>query len=305
MPSSSVNKQTVIPSLFLVVKFITIAISAVLAIIDSYFTAIMTTRCLIEYHFPVCPIILIMILAFISFIMFVWCFIVLIFQDPGSVVKDLERRGVLKQIRENNIPANLRHLQICEKCKIPRPPLSNHCNRCGLCFLHHEFHSDLFGRCIADKTFKASVLICFWGALFGLCLFSLNAALVFYEACRWPFLLMSYAVWLTTLLFANVVVTLMEKRIDPSFYDRKYRKNGRKIGIRKIFEAFGERWWQKMIPRQIDCTSLAWPGVNWDFCATDKDENEDEDHETETETETETAEIVKRKAKISIRKKDW
>jgi hypothetical protein len=45
-------------------------------------------------------------------------------------------------------------------------------------------------------------------------------------------------------------------------------------------------------------SSLACPGLIWDFCETDEDENQD--HETETET----VEIVKRKEKTSIRKKD-
>jgi hypothetical protein len=277
MPLSSVNKQIAISSPCLVAKFIIIAIFVVLAIIDYYFTSRMTTKCLIQYHFRVAPIRFILILAFISFLMSVWCFFVLIFQDPGSAVKDLERRGVLKQIRENKSPANLRHLRLCKKCEIPHPPLSCHCNRCGLCFLHHEIHSDLFGRCIADKTFKAYVLICFWGGIFGLFLFSLNAALVRYDGRRWPFLLMSYSVWFTALLFANLVSTLMEERIDASFYDRKLRRSGRKIGIREIIESFGESWWQKIIPRQIDCTSLAWPGVIWDFCEADQDQ----DNETE------------------------
>jgi hypothetical protein len=60
--------------------------------------------------------------------------------------------------------------------------------------------------------------------------------------------------------------------MDPDM-DRPVGRSpgGRGLFSHPIFETFGERWWQKMIPRQIDCTSLAWPGVIWVFCGTEKD----------------------------------
>jgi hypothetical protein len=265
MVSFSSKREPFIPFRIVVLEFIGFGIFIILTIIDYYFTIMMSLNWFIVHHFPIFPIIT-MILTFISFLMFFWCFILLIFSDPGTVAKDLERRGFLKQIRAKKIPHNLQHLPICKKCKLPYPPLSHHCLRCGNCFLHHECHSNLWGRCIADKTFKAYILMFFWSGISGLFLFCLNTVLVFYDRTFVTFLFLIYSGWFTILLFAKGAVTLMENRNDRTFYDRKLRKRGRKIGTFEIFQTFGEKWWQKIIPRQINCTSFAWPRINWDCC---------------------------------------
>jgi uncharacterized membrane protein len=51
---------------------------------------------------------------------------------------------------------------------------------------------------------------------------------------------------------------------DFSAYDILTRRPGRSIDWKTKFGAFGEKWWQRFIPIQSGCTSLAWPGIDWD-----------------------------------------
>jgi hypothetical protein len=248
----------------LIAAWLTVSVIIVLTMIVYSFTIAFTTLWLIAYQVSSTFISFALSLSLISLFMCFWCFFVMLFSDPGTVAADLERRGLLKAIRANSIPANLRHLPLCKKCQVPRPPLSHHCVHCGSCFLRRERHSQLWGRCIADNTFKASILMFVWGGISGTFLFLLNGALAFYDGHRFPFLVTGYSVSFGSLCFACAVVLLSGERIDVSYYDRQRRTSGRRIGIGEIIQTFGETWWQKMSPIQAKCTRFAWAGVDWD-----------------------------------------
>jgi hypothetical protein len=202
-------------------------------------------------------------LIMISILMHLWCWIVVIASDPGRVSDDLARRGLLDQTLHDDIPANLAHLPICQRCRLPTPPLSHHCQHCRQCFLRHHRHLHYCGCCVADKTFKAYLLFLLWGALGSLMMFALNIALSIVLRALWPLAPGVYAACYFAVSGARAFVVMLDGWTDASFYDRALRRAGRRVPLGEILRSFGDVWWRRCIPLQRECTALAWPGVDW------------------------------------------
>ena len=103
-----------------------------------------------------------------SFIMFMWCWLYASFTDPGYIENDLERKGLLRQIRQGEIPIGMQGLKICPKCNLPQPFRCYHCEECERCVLRHDHHCGVIGNCVGDKNFKAFILSFFYSFLFGI-----------------------------------------------------------------------------------------------------------------------------------------
>jgi hypothetical protein len=107
-------------------------------------------------------------------------------------------------------------------------------------------------------------LVFFWGGLAGIWLFAINTAVMLARGSPYVAIMMVFSLWFGALFLINGALLLAEERTDVSFYDRNLRRSGRKIGLKEVFSTFGEGWWQKICPRQTECTHLAWPGVDWE-----------------------------------------
>jgi hypothetical protein len=107
------------------------------------------------------------VLVLCAFSLWLWCWMTTVVGDPGSIERDLERRGILKRVQQGDIPMCLRHLPICRNSQLPHPPQAHCCAVCKACFLRHDHHCGVTGQCMADGNFKAFALSFFWGAVFG------------------------------------------------------------------------------------------------------------------------------------------
>jgi hypothetical protein len=193
--------------------------------------------------------------------MWLWASFTFLFSDPGKISIDLEQRGLLKPILHGVVPKGLRHLPLCPECLVPCPPQSRHCATCRCCFLRRDFHS-AFGCCVADRNFKAYFLCLFWGAFLCPAVFLFDFGIAI-DCLPLGFSLSLASVWVFWFFIYSAVVFLRRERKDMSRYDRLRMRPGLLVPFRELFDSFGEKWWQKLIPTQKAATKLAWPGVDW------------------------------------------
>jgi hypothetical protein len=191
--------------------------------------------------------------------MWIWCWVTVLFLEPGGVSQDLCRRGFSRK----SIPSNLAHLPLCHYCDVPLPPLAHHCHHCRSCFLRHQVHLSFARICVADRTFKAFFLSFLWGGIEGLIQFALNTFAIIFGHRAFALIAISSAS-VGVGFFAFAFSLLFEERRDTSFYDRATRRAGRKIPVSEVLQTFGNAWWEWITPLQFGCTHLAWLGVDWD-----------------------------------------
>lgn len=108
------------------------------------------------------------ILSIICFLMFIWCWISTAVSDPGRIVDDLKKRGLLEKVQRGEIPSSMKNLPICYICEVPMPPNSHHCDKCNSCMLSFDHHCGYIGNCIACKNIKSFHLSFYYGSIFGL-----------------------------------------------------------------------------------------------------------------------------------------
>jgi hypothetical protein len=186
-----------------------------------------------------------------------------LFSDPGRVSADLEDRGLLEPVLHGDIPKAMAHLPLCPHCSLPCPPQSHHCATCQCCLLRRDFHSS-FGRCVADRNFKAYFLNFFWGTLLGVATFVFNIGLCTGENNIFAsFGLMFASALLVVYFMVSGLLFLLTERKDASWYDRISMRSGRKVPVREIIDSFGDSCWKKLVPTQKTATKLAWPGIDW------------------------------------------
>jgi hypothetical protein len=186
-----------------------------------------------------------------------------LFSEPGRVSADLEERGLLEAVLHGDVPATMAHLPLCAQCSLPCPPQSHHCATCQCCLLRRDFHS-YFGRCIADRNFKAYCLNFFWGTLLAIAAFVFNIALCTNDHHIVVGFVLTFASALLVVYFmVSGLLFILTERKDVSWYDRISMRSGRKVPVWEIVDSFGDSCWKKVIPTQKTATKLAWPGVNW------------------------------------------
>jgi len=89
-------------------------------------------------------------IGFLNFMM-LWSHIIASYADPGFIL--------VTQKKSDDV--------ICKKCHSVRNERStHHCSKCGRCVLMMDHHCYWTNNCVAQNTFKAFVLFCFWTIIF-------------------------------------------------------------------------------------------------------------------------------------------
>jgi hypothetical protein len=202
----------------------------------------------------------------LCYFMWLWCWLIVITRDPGSIADDLCRRGVLSRVLQGDIPRCLRHLRLCATCHVPMPFHSCHCDECDCCYLRPDHHCAVTGQCVADKNFKSFVLSFFWGGLLGFLMFPASFAASIADtnalaralalAASFSWIVIGGLLWIAGFVFAG-------ENFRKTAAFRQIAGIGKTIGAAKFLQTFGKTWWQRLLPTQDAPTSLAWPGVDW------------------------------------------
>ncbi|OHT17281.1 DHHC zinc finger domain containing protein [Tritrichomonas foetus] len=199
------------------------------------------------------------------YLMWLWCWFVTILGDPGRVSDDLKNRGLLKRIQQGDIPYCLRHIPICMKCQLPKPPGCTHCNICGSCHLREDHHCGVTGQCIADKNFKAFILSFMYAGIMGLSCTPCSIYYYFYvdRMNVWSLILLIYSL-IMGLMIMGFGVSFCSGSVDEIAAIDKIHGRSKTVALSRLWSTFGENWWNRIIPVQKNSTELAWPGVNWE-----------------------------------------
>ena len=206
------------------------------------------------------------LISFIIFFMFLWCWIYTISSDPGRITDDLQQRGLLDEIKRGDIPFCLHKLPICEKCNIPMPPKSHHCNICHSCHLRYDHHCGVVGQCIADKNTKSFILSLLYSFLFA----AITSIVCFYYAFKLnshsfsDFDQSEILVFIVGFYCGILSLFLGSFSISMIFNEVVYLKDmNKKISFPNFVKLFGGRWYKMLTPLQEDSTCYAWPGIYW------------------------------------------
>ena len=203
----------------------------------------------------------------LTYIMFVWCWVYTASCDPGRTMDDLAARGLLEPVLRGDIPPCLRSLPICQKCMLPKPKGAEHCEDCDHCVLRYDHHCGVIGACIADKNLKSFVLTFFYAFFYGLvnCLFGIfsfsNGRQDALDVLGLVASIYSLVIGIALLGFgiSTVCEGMSSGEID------KVNGRTRRVRWNRYMMTFGDRWWKRVIPIQRETTFLAWPGVSWDM----------------------------------------
>jgi len=200
-------------------------------------------------------------------LMWTWCWLVAAISDPGRTEDDLNARGLLERVKQGDIPQCLRHLPICVKCQMPKPPLSHHCASCNACHLRMDHHCGVTGQCVADKNMKAFVLSFIYAFCLGLSMFiaGLGAMIMCGMKDTITVIIMVYSGMLGVLLLGFGASFIRSGMNGTGTIDKMSGNAGfGKLSFKKYMNSFGKTWVERLIPVQHFTTFLAWPGVNWE-----------------------------------------
>jgi hypothetical protein len=196
----------------------------------------------------------------ISFCLWIYCWVLLMFIDPGRVTDDLRRRGILRRVQLGDIPTFLQHLRICPECNVPCPIGSVHCSECGGCHLRWDHHCAFTGHCVADRNSKLFVISFFWGGICAtlmtvpgavLCCYKLRTTTLFSALHTLGFMLMMFVSG------GNFVVN------NFALSKTLHKYIGINLSLGKYWASFGRKWWEKILPIRLRTTQLSWPGIEW------------------------------------------
>ncbi|KAK8884316.1 hypothetical protein M9Y10_043424 [Tritrichomonas musculus] len=98
-------------------------------------------------------------------IIFLWCYWVTCWSDPGSTERYYQKLGVLNDIQNQRIPPELSLLPVCKVCHLPKPERAHHCSTCDQCYFRFDHHCPIIGNCVALYNFKGFILMPIYGAI--------------------------------------------------------------------------------------------------------------------------------------------
>lgn len=205
-------------------------------------------------------------IAILSFSMFAWCWVYTISSDPGRIADDLHQRGLLNKIIRGDIPKCLQSFPVCEKCHVPMPLKSFHCDICHSCHLRYDHHCGVVGQCIADKNTKSFILSFFYASIYGIiatfvCFhyaFKLNSHnLLTLDASEILVFVIGIYCALISICMVNFVFSML---LSEAVFLSKIHKS---ITFSKMLKFFGNNWYTIFIPIQKQASPYAWPNVFW------------------------------------------
>ncbi|KAJ3688966.1 hypothetical protein LUZ61_018130 [Rhynchospora tenuis] len=94
--------------------------------------------------------------------MVIWCYIRVVFSDPGSVPHDWTppvEQGVIgigqSDVQDPSIDTGIRH---CSRCQNWKPPRCHHCSVCDRCVLKMDHHCVWVVNCVGARNYKFFLL---------------------------------------------------------------------------------------------------------------------------------------------------
>lgn len=98
-------------------------------------------------------------------IIFLWAYYVACWSDPGSTEQYYKKLGLLDDILNKKIPAELTLMPVCKTCHLPKPERVHHCSKCNQCYFRFDHHCPIIGNCVALYNFKGFILMPIYGAI--------------------------------------------------------------------------------------------------------------------------------------------
>lgn len=200
------------------------------------------------------------------FLMFLVCWSYTALADPGRITDDLQQRGLLDEVKRGDIPFCLRNLPICEKCNVPKPKGSVHCNICDSCHLRHDHHCGVVGQCIADKNTKSFILSLFYAFIFSI----ISAIICFQYTFKLNYHsiytldqseILVFVAGIYCALFSLYLGSFSISMVFNQAYHVKKMRN--KLNFSNFIKLFGDKWYKMFWPVQKESTCYAWADTFW------------------------------------------
>lgn len=88
------------------------------------------------------------------YMLWLWAFIALMIQDPGSLEKEIQKKHFSSFCKKK-----------CEKCLMPKPFRTHHCSKCGKCIARFDHHCHTLGICIGLRNIKILLVFLFYSII--------------------------------------------------------------------------------------------------------------------------------------------
>lgn len=213
---------------------------------------------------------LILILLGFSFnimLLWIWCFVVLIFSDPGSLKNEITNN---EKLYKYNMEEYKKGERICQICCLYKPMRAHHCRRCNKCFAKTDHHCFIIGKCIAlrnQKTFIIFLLYSFILSVMGF-VTSFYCSLHIYDSGNinyFNILIIFFSVIvmiLVSYLLYQQIINLINDRtyIEMTYNQVLLSKNSKMQNILEVFGEFSVSWFYPIDSRK-DINGYKWDKI--------------------------------------------
>ena len=127
------------------------------------------------------------------FILWMWCYFGLLFNDPGSMENEVKY--------EPNHTCKTR----CIHCQCYKPYRAHHCHRCGKCFARLDHHCEALGICIGLRNQKIFLLFIFYSIL----IIVIGCGILFYGGLVIPYDSFPFIIFLDIAMASLICVMLI------------------------------------------------------------------------------------------------
>ncbi|EAY04930.1 DHHC zinc finger domain containing protein [Trichomonas vaginalis G3] len=195
--------------------------------------------------------------------MFQWSWFTAGFTDPGRVEDSLKRKGVLKQIKQGDIPFCLQACKICPHCQIPVPARSYHCSMCETCVLRQDHHCGVIGSCVGDRNFKPFILSFFYSGIFGIFVGISGTWSIVATGINVITLIVSIYGFILGCILIGFGSSFAYQSFETFSHTHQKASITWKRGVHLLLETFGPTWKERLLPNYLYETEFAWPDIEW------------------------------------------